>query len=409
MSEQEKESKPSSVFIKAIDEEEEMEEFVNIISEDFRNLIGNTCWNSESFGDNGIILKGDPVAGTHLVRLRYNHYSAVATNVRGMKRNLEPEFFKMKYLDEHLQGLDFEILVHKDTPYNSKYSLVYDEAENAKQEFTDCIASFPDVLFIHNKVHDRYYRVMVSSTFQNIFLFAGQHGYCLMSYDSYDDNDFVGYHRYSSVTDYPYLSELKDNIHRIIDTSLTEPVILKTEDGDFDLAKSFCYHVLSVANEKLEDPYLEDGDLEGDPLHFLCGNQEQLDELTVMILQATLTDKQWSQASNDKLSMTYVASYDDAEAHISENDYGNDVGDFLEENPLVEACLEEALTQNEPCGYTVEYNDGPHDRKSGYDDQAESVIIDIVRPSAHVKMLQVSKLINWCKQFGLESPIKQTN
>ena len=45
--------------------------------------------------------------------------------------------------------------------------------------------------------------------------------------------------------------------------------------------------------------------------------------------------------------------------------------------------LEIIAAENEFGGYTMTYNDGAHDRASGFDESAASVYVEVARPSAH--------------------------
>jgi len=169
----------------------------------------------------------------------------------------------------------------------------------------------------------------------------------------------------------------------------------------FDLSEAYeaAEAIVDEFKENQEDPYIDAGQLDPEPLNFLSGSEDELERLLILICHAAIPMQHWNDlepfeiyvnsASDDGES----ASVDyDSMSYATWANVKDRLGDKL---VFVERAFDAVLDQNQPCGYTWEYNDGPYDRQSGYDRSACRLSFEISAPSAHEQIcakIEIKKL-----------------
>lgn len=169
----------------------------------------------------------------------------------------------------------------------------------------------------------------------------------------------------------------------------------------FDLSKLYYAaedQVDSFKHEQ-EDPYIDPDLLEEQELEFLCGSKENLEKMLTLICHAAIPMHLWDRHPTLEINVrSAMDNGDGAEIDYDNMRYDSSWGEVRDANPSladhIESAFETALSENTPTGYSWEYNDGPYDRKSGYDRSPKRLDITISAPSAH-------------EQIGAKMEIKQ--
>lgn len=150
-----------------------------------------------------------------------------------------------------------------------------------------------------------------------------------------------------------------------------------------------------------DDPYIDESELEGSELHFLCGSEEDLESMLTLICHAGIPLQAWG--NEDSLNIEIDSATDDGESAIvnyDSMDWSGSSWEGIKERladkfEFIERAFDVALDNNQPCGHKWEYNDGAYDRKSGYDRSAERLTFTISAPSAHEQVcakIEIQKL-----------------
>lgn len=159
--------------------------------------------------------------------------------------------------------------------------------------------------------------------------------------------------------------------------------------------------VVEEFKSDLSDPYIDEFELEGSELHFLCGSEEDLESMLTLICHAGIPMQAWG--NEDSLDIEIDSATDDGESAIvnyDSMDWAGSSWDGIKERladkfKFIERAFDVALDNNQPCGHKWEYNDGSYDRQSGYDRSAERLTFTISAPSAHEQIcakIEIQKL-----------------
>lgn len=384
----------------AIDKEcEAMNAFMNENEKALVNIMYQLNWSDSMYSSYSVARKGEVNTETGLCRLVVNKQVATAEEWRAPAGEEAKE--EMKTLQEWRPELMFDILVDDLTPEKKKFKGFY-RSSTYQEEEVDTVREFPERAFIYDKKNDTYYRLAGSSKYDGIIILFGQYGFFLSCRDGEGDGvDMAGYNSYIGCAELDDIlqgreKELQDAVDIFCWSKEPAAEII-------DEAKTAIYDRI---NDDLDDPFIDpETDLVDEALSFTCGSKEGLTELCVMILQATIPAKFWDTVGDD-VTLYIHASCEDEEANLYLDSYEEpELCHFIDKNDSVCTLLEEALTQNEPQGYTWEYNDQARDRRSGYDRTREVVTVEIPRPSStHLKVAQMYKLTEWCNKYGYDVP-----
>jgi len=162
--------------------------------------------------------------------------------------------------------------------------------------------------------------------------------------------------------------------------------------------------------EAQDDPYIDADFLESEEVHFLCGSEENLERMLTLICHASIPMEAWKDTASIDIEVN--SSTDDGEAasidydNMAYNDWGT-VKEKLDDSKFqsIDAAFEAVLSDNQPCGYTWEYNDGPSDRQSGYDKNACRLTFTVTAPSAHEQIcakIEIKKLAHILGKANVE-------
>jgi hypothetical protein len=158
-------------------------------------------------------------------------------------------------------------------------------------------------------------------------------------------------------------------------------------------------HLIDTFKEDQDDPYIDSDELESEPLKFLNGSEEELERLVTLICHATIPMHHWDALRDFSIIIESAMDEDDV-ATVSYDSMGWEGWDTVREllpNKIayLERALDAALDQNQPYGYSWEYNDGAYHRQSGYDRSACNLRFPMVAPSAHEQIcakIEIKKL-----------------
>jgi hypothetical protein len=160
-------------------------------------------------------------------------------------------------------------------------------------------------------------------------------------------------------------------------------------EGDKDAIDEFLRdHFHEEIGQQMEDPFFDPSG-EDCELHFETGSQDELERLMKLFI---LTEPDIEAHEDEEVRL--YAAMEGTEPHLEPSD-----GYFTER---LEALAEIALSENRPVGWTWEYNDGAYNRRSGYDEFAESLtwnIGEIIEQApAREKMAARRDLRKWLEE-----------
>lgn len=149
-----------------------------------------------------------------------------------------------------------------------------------------------------------------------------------------------------------------------------------------------------------EDAYIDPEELETAPLNFICGSETDLENLVTLICHAGIPLPIWDHLDEELQIIINSAMEDDDTASVNYENMGyygwEKLHDLLTfKIPYFEQAFDAAIDQNQPYGYSWEYNDGPYDRQSGYDRNPCQINVNVCRPSAHEQIcakMEIKKL-----------------
>lgn len=383
----------------AIDKEREaMNSFMNENERSLNNIMFQLNWGDSMYSSYAVVRKGEVNTETGLCSVLVNQQVISGQEWRAAPEKSEAED-ELKTIREWKPELMFDILVDDLTPEKTRSRGFY-RSSTYQEEEVETVREFPERAFIYDRKNDEYYRLVGSSKYDGIIILFGRYGFFL----SCREEEGIELAGYNSYLDSEALSDVLHEREKEIQDAVDIFCWSKEPASEIiDEAKTAIY---DTVNSSIEDPFIDpEVDLVDEPLSYTCGSEEDLKELCVMILQATLPAKFWEDVG-EAVTLHIRASAEDEEAELSTDSYDEpELCHFIDENEQVCTLLEEALTQNEPQGYSWEYNDQARDRKSGYDITRAVVEIVIPRPSStHLKVAQMYKLTEWCTKYGFDVP-----
>ena len=388
----------------AIDQErDQMNAFMNNHESALSNIIYHLNWSDSMYSSSTVALKGPVNTETGLCQLLVS--KTVVSGAEWRSTNEDEDDTDCKPIPELRPDLGIDIFVDDLTPIGKKYKSFYSSRTFQEKEI-DSIRTFPDRAFVYDKENDKYYRLVGSSKYDGVVILFGKYGYFLST--RADDCDGIENAGYNAYLDCECSADLIDGKEKQLQEAVD--IYHWGPKAESEIIRDVSDAIYDKVNEDLEDPFIDpEVDLVDDPLHFTCGSEENLNELCTMILQATLPPAFWD-AVGESTELRILSSSEDYEAEIDFDNYENsDLTHFLDKNNSVVDCIEEALTQNEPQGHSWEYNDQARDRVSGYNKDRLVVDITIERPSSsHLKLVQVTKLKEWCTKYGIAVPDEKT-
>lgn len=158
-------------------------------------------------------------------------------------------------------------------------------------------------------------------------------------------------------------------------------------------------------NSAIEDPMLLEDEREAEEgLNFVRGSEDALREVLTHVATASCIDDRFRSIPDKTLRV--ITATDEEPALLRGDDYYDDsefVDALYEDFSYI---LDTALEENTPSGWRWEYNDGPYNRRSGYDKTPESLEIlpENISPSEHEISRSIIFLRQWCKERGIALP-----
>jgi hypothetical protein len=180
-----------------------------------------------------------------------------------------------------------------------------------------------------------------------------------------------------------------------LDTQLDNGALFDTKEVSYAAAE-----VVDKFKEAQDDSYIDADLLESEELNFICGSEENLEEMLTLICHAGIPLPAWKDQSSLEIHVnSAMDAGEGADIDYDNMEYDNWSGikEGLDDDKIgaLENAFDAALDKNQPCGHTWEYNDGPYDRQSGYDRSALRLTFDIPVPSAHEQIcakIEIKKL-----------------
>ena len=183
----------------------------------------------------------------------------------------------------------------------------------------------------------------------------------------------------------------EDSWYEFFEHDLNLEEIRRDCENDGDAINDFLRdHFNEHISPQMEDP-LFDPSGEDCELHFETGSQDELERLMKLFI---LTEPDIEAHEDEEVRL--YAAMEGTEPHLERSD------GYRSER--LEALTDIALSENRPVGWTWEYNDGAYNRRSGYDEFAESLtwgIGEIIEQSpAREKMVARRDLRKWLEERG---------
>jgi hypothetical protein len=183
----------------------------------------------------------------------------------------------------------------------------------------------------------------------------------------------------------------EDSWYEFFEHNLNLEEVRRDCEDDEDAIDEFLRgHFDEEISQRMEDPFFDPSG-EGCDLYFETGSRVELERLMRLFI---LTEPD-IEAHEDEEVRLYAAA-DGTDPYLENNDSYH--------SERLEALAEIALSENRPVGWTFEYNDGAHNRRSGYDEFPESLTwsIDEVleESSAREKMVARRELRKWLEARG---------
>jgi hypothetical protein len=273
----------------------------------------------------------------------------------------------------------------------------------AKIEDTD------NILYAHFPVNDTWLAIRfskLSDDYKSVQIMNEHEGYIVDCYDLH-----VNYKIHSPTFVGAVGNSAHDNYSKIYDL---EPKLDKGALFDTAEVSDASYTLVTEFKEDQDDPYFDVDLQETEELHFLCGSEANLEHMLILICHASIPLELWNDVNSVDVEVVSAMS-DEGSAHIDyENMYYADwtnIKDKLDPNKFefIERAFAAAVTDNEPSGYTWEYNDGAYDRQSGYDKNAYRLTFTVTAPSAHEQIcakVEIKKLAHLLGKDNIEGLLK---
>lgn len=178
----------------------------------------------------------------------------------------------------------------------------------------------------------------------------------------------------------------------------------------FDLSKLYSVAEDQIDSFKMDqdDPFIDADELDSKEINFLCGSEEELERMVILICHAAIPLHVWDNFS-DTLEVQVQSAMDDGESACIdyENMSYSHWDTVREELPTIitsiENALDAVLDNNTPSGHSWEYNDGAYDRESGYDKSPCRLSITVTKPSAHEQVCAKMEIKKLASVFGKET------
>ena len=185
----------------------------------------------------------------------------------------------------------------------------------------------------------------------------------------------------------------EDSFYEFFGHDLDLEEVRRDCEGDKDAIDEFLRdHFHEEISQQMEDPFFDPSG-EGCELYFETGSRVELERLMKLFI---LTEPD-IEAHEDEDIRVYAAA-DGTDPYLESSDCYH--SERLEELAGI------ALSENRPVGWSFEYNDGAHNRRSGYDEFPECLTwkIDEIlgESSAREKMAARRELRKWLEARGLD-------
>jgi hypothetical protein len=169
-----------------------------------------------------------------------------------------------------------------------------------------------------------------------------------------------------------------------------EEVRRDCEDDEDAISEFLRGHFDEQISQQMEDPFFDPSG-EGCELYFETGSRVELERLMKLFI---LTEPDIE--AHEEEDVRLYAAADGTDPYLESSDCYH--------SERLEGLTEIAISVNRPVGWTFEYNDGAHNRRSGYDEFPESLTwnIDEVleESSAREKMAARRELRKWLEAHG---------
>lgn len=185
----------------------------------------------------------------------------------------------------------------------------------------------------------------------------------------------------------------EDSWYEFFEHELNLEEIRRDCEEDEDAISEFLWnHFNEEISQQMDDPFFDPSG-EDCELYFERGSQGELERLMKLFI---LTEPGIEACEDDEVRI--YAAMDGADPYLESDD-----GYFYRSKRL-KALSEIALLENRPVGWTWEYNDGAYNRRSGYNETAESLswnIGEIIEGTpAREKMAARRELRAWLESRG---------
>jgi len=183
----------------------------------------------------------------------------------------------------------------------------------------------------------------------------------------------------------------EDSYYELFEHDLDLEEVRRECEDDKDAIGDFLQdHFDEQIGPQMEDPFFDPSG-EGCKLYFDVGSRVELERLMKLFI----------------LTEPDIEAHEDEEVRVYAAADGTDP--YLESSACyhserLEGLAEIVLSENRPVGWTFEYNDGAHNRRSGYDEYPESLTWNInetlEESSAREKMAARRELRKWLEARG---------
>jgi hypothetical protein len=183
----------------------------------------------------------------------------------------------------------------------------------------------------------------------------------------------------------------EDSWYEFFEHDLNPEEVRRACEDDVDAINDFLQdHFNEQIGPQMEDPFFDPSG-EDCELYFETGSKEELERLMRLFI---LTEPDIEAHEDEEVRL--YAAMEETEPRLESSDCYH--------SERLEALAEIALSENRPVGWTWEYNDGAYNRRSGYDEFAESLtwnIGEIIEQApAREKMAARRDLRKWLEARG---------
>lgn len=153
-----------------------------------------------------------------------------------------------------------------------------------------------------------------------------------------------------------------------------------------EINRAISRHFFRVSNETMDDPFLNAplDDDDNSLVTFQTGSQDELDRLVWIFVQSDP-----AAPAGEKVTVDIQGLNRNYRREIGLYEYSR----FKTQRLAI--LLQYAVQENLPVGEAWSYNDGAHDRRSGYSARPPMISYDIDPPSAHERLEAEGHLRTW--------------